>query len=1036
MSRQLKPAFNRAIHGVIQPGLPMQRSGNDLERVCAELAAYQAAFDHHALFEVVDPAGNITRVNDLFCQISGYSRAELLGLNHRLLQSGRHDRAFWDELWSVVGRGGVWHGEICNRAKDGSLFWVDTTIVPDRDADDHVVQYFVIRTDVTARKQAAAALAVARRNAIDTSRARSDLLAQAGHALRAPLTAMLGYVDLLRDSAAAGELPSSAVQYIDSLGRSAPQLLALLNNLIDLARVDAGKLALAPAEVDLRALLADLVVRLAGTAGQRGVEVRLEAPAGAEMLRTDPDRVAQIVSTLVERAVGWMVRGTVRIGLSRIVQAGAGGGLEIQVADDGPGLAPGTASRLFDPVDPAGSQAAGADPQRLNLYLCQRLAMLLGGEIAVQGDPNSGTTFRLRLRPLAVEAKVARLPPPELRPAGPGSRPGSDSLPAPPVTDPPVHAGKSRSGPEGKRSRVLVVDDDPQIHELVERHLRDFGVLLQHADGGAEALAMALASPPDLIVLDADMHSMDGLETIRRLRQSKTLESVPVILLTGSADDELEVQAFRNGAADFLRKPFKPAVLRARVRAVMQTQALRDLLQREALHDRLTGLPNRALIQGRLGDAVAMKRADPGRDYALLFLDFDRFKLLNDTLGHEAGDELLRQIAQRMRSVTRVSDAVLPGATAPITARLGGDEFVVLLEGLSAPQDAVKVAERLLHRLSEEFEVRGTHVVSTASIGIVLGDAAYGSAIEVLRDADAAMYEAKAAGRGRCVVFDSTMRARVEDRVKLERDLRNALERQELFLEYQPIVSLRSGRLEGIEALLRWSHPQRGRIPPGEFVQLAEETGLISPIGEWALQRACLDFLALDRAMGEHAPRSVSVNVSRQQLGTRDFPGRVRAILEQTRMSPTALRIEVTENGIMRDPEQAVRVLRALRELGIGVHVDDFGTGSSSLACLHQFPVDTLKIDRSFIANSGETAGIAALLHAIVQMARTLGIGVVAEGIETPEQLLLLQSIDCELGQGYLLGRPMPVEAVVAYRRETPPALVMPAESLARGCAA
>jgi diguanylate cyclase (GGDEF)-like protein len=476
-------------------------------------------------------------------------------------------------------------------------------------------------------------------------------------------------------------------------------------------------------------------------------------------------------------------------------------------------------------------------------------------------------------------------------------------------------------------------------------------------------------------------------------------------------------------------------VLRARVRAALQTRALRDLLEREALHDRLTGLPNRALIQGRIGDAVAMKRADANRNYALLFLDFDRFKLLNDTLGHEAGDELLRQIAQRMRSVTRATDVVVPGTPLPITARLGGDEFVVLLEGIAAPQDALKVAERLLQRLSEEFEIRGTRVVSTASIGIVLGDATYGSAVEVLRDADAAMYEAKGAGRGRCVVFDATMRARVQDRVKLERDLRLALEHEELFLEYQPIVSLKNGRMEGIEALLRWSHPQRGRVPQAEFVTLAEEAGLIAAIGEWALRRACLDFLALKRVMGADAPHTISVNASRQQL-TRDFPARVETIVRETGMDATALRIEVTENGIMRDPEQAVHVLRGLKSLGLGIHVDDFGTGSSSLACLHQFPVDTLKIDRSFIANSGETPGMPALVTAIVQMARTLGIGVVAEGIETPEQLLLLQSMECEFGQGYLLGRPMPVERLTNYRRETPPALVIPDALASQGCAA
>jgi diguanylate cyclase (GGDEF)-like protein/PAS domain S-box-containing protein len=1009
----------------------MQRSGHDLERVCAELAAYQAAFEHHALVSVADPAGNIIRVNDLFCQISGYKRAELIGQGHRILHSGRHTRQYWAELWHTVTRGAVWRGEICNRAKDGHLFWAETTIVPIRDADDHVVEYLAIRTDVTARKQMEAALIGGRRAAQAASRAKSDLLAQAGLAIRVPLTAMLGYADLLRDAAAAGELPTAAAKYVDSLHRCGPQVLTLFNDLVDLARVDAGKLVLAPDYIEPCALVADAVARAEDLARRRGVELRLDRAPGVEPLRTDPNRVAQILDNLLERAIFASERGHVSIGMRRLRRTGEADSLEIEVADSGTGMSPVQVSRLFEPGDWSGSAQQGTDAMRLGLCLSQRLAGLLGGSISVQSEVGAGTTFTLRIRSLSEHpGKTARHPVLRQATAVVEDDDASDERPPPA----PMVEG-TRSEPDGSRQHLLVVDDATDVHELVERHLRDFGLPIQHAHSSDEALALATKSPPDLILIDYELAGTDGPETIRRLRCDEKLESVPVIFVTDSTDTAVEVQAFRNGAVDFLRKPFQPAVLRARVRAALQNRALRDLLEREALHDRLTGLPNRAMIQGRIGDAVAMKRADPNRNYALLFLDFDRFKLLNDTLGHEAGDELLRQIAQRMRSVTRATDLVHPGGPLPITARLGGDEFVVLLEGLQAPQDALKVANRLLERLSQEFEVRGTHVISTASIGIVMGEASYGSAVEVLRDADAAMYEAKAAGRGRCVVFDATMRARVEGRVKLERDLRIALEHQELYLEYQPIVCLKSGRLEGIEALLRWSHPQRGRVSPLEFVTLAEETGLIAEIGEWALQRACLDYLALNRVMGDRAPRTISVNVSRQQL-TRDFPSRVQAILEATQMDPGALRIEVTENGIMRDPEQAVHVLRGLKELGLGIHVDDFGTGSSSLACLHQFPVDTLKIDRSFIANSGETPGAPALVLAIVQMARTLGIGVVAEGIETPEQLLLLQSMDCQLGQGYLLGRPMPVEAVASFCRETPPALQVPDDFQSQGCAA
>ena len=709
------------------------------------------------------------------------------------------------------------------------------------------------------------------------SRSKSELLAQAGVAIRAPLTAMLGYVDLLHDAAESGDLSAAATAYVESLRRSGPHLLALFNDLVDLARVDAGRLSLTPARVDPGDIVVDVVSRLRDTAHERRVELRIETPEAPS--RCAPIRTASRRSsrTWSSARSGARCRESSRIGVRQ--PAAQGRGRQCRDRDCGQRAGP-VRQRGRAPVRTGCAcwrlRASKPDATRLGLCLSQRLARLLGGSIRVLSDIGTGTTYTLCIRSLEDESSTTAR-----RPALRTAEAAVAGAAGPPVIRPPAPVVQvTRSESEAPRQRILVVDDTPEVHELVDRHLRDFGVTIQHADSGPEALEMAIRAPPDLILLDYDMSAMDGLETIRRLRCDKKLESVPVIFVTSSADTAVEVQAFRNGAVDFLRKPFQPAVLRARVRAALQTRALRDLLEREALHDRLTGLPNRALIQGRIGDAVAMKRADPSRDYALLFLDFDRFKLLNDTLGHEAGDELLRQIAQRMRSITRSSDHVLPGAPVPITARLGGDEFVVLLEGLAASQDALKVADRLLERLSEEFEVRGTHVISTASIGIVLGDASYGSAIEVLRDADAAMYEAKAAGRGRCVVFDSTMRSRVADRVKLERDLRIALEHEELFLEYQPIICLKSGRLEGIEALLRWSHPQRGRVSPGDFVQLAEETGLIASIGEWALKRACLDFIALSRVMGDHAPRSVSVNVSRQQLGIHDFPSRVQAIIE------------------------------------------------------------------------------------------------------------------------------------------------------------
>jgi diguanylate cyclase (GGDEF)-like protein len=842
--------------------------------------------------------------------------------------------------------------------------------------------------------------------------------------LRGPLDAMLEHLDRLR--AAAGTLPETAAREVDALHRRAPALRGIVDDVLDLARIDAGMFVPEPVETDFAALIADVLAEARPDAQARNVELRMDLAPTPWQFTTDPRYVRRVLLCMVHDAMRrCSPGGTVSLQLRRSSEGAVADSLSLEVHDTGPHLDPSQLAALFDVRV---SETDDAESHPFELCIARRLAGLLGGDVVARSERAAGTVLTLTLGSLRQDAACET-----------GDADAEHAYGRSAISIEALRTRQARYAEPGEtdrvRQRLLIVDDEEAVHEHIARHVRDFGLVVEHADSGFEALRLALQNPPDLILLDHDLTDMDGPETIRRLRCNERLEAVPVILVSDSVDPSVEVQAFRHGAVDFLRKPFQPAVLRARVRAALQTRALRDLLEREALHDRLTGLPNRTLIQGRIGDAVAMKRADPSRNYALLFLDFDRFKLLNDTLGHEAGDELLRQIAQRMRSVTRATDTVASASMQALTARLGGDEFVVLLEGLNQPQDALIVAERLLETLSAEFAIRGTHVISTASIGIVLGDASYSSAIEVLRDADAAMYEAKAAGRGRCVVFDKAMRARVEDRVQLERDLRIALEQRELYLEYQPIVSLKSGQIEGIEALIRWTHPRRGRVPPTDFVQIAEETGLIGPIGEWALAQACRDFQLLRDQMDARAPRSVSVNVSRQQLGAREFPHRVHEILSRSGVEPGALKIEVTENGIMRDPDQAVRALRALKSLGIGVHVDDFGTGSSSLACLHQFPVDTLKIDRSFVANSGETPGLSALLLAIVQMARTLGIGVVAEGIETPDQLLLLQSIECQYGQGYLLGRPMPVESIVAYRRETPPALVLPSGDR-KGCAA
>ena len=439
-------------------------------------------------------------------------------------------------------------------------------------------------------------------------------------------------------------------------------------------------------------------------------------------------------------------------------------------------------------------------------------------------------------------------------------------------------------------------------------------------------------------------------------------------------------------------------------------------LRTAARTDKLTGLPNRALLCDRLQQAVLRCKRLKDYHFAVLFLDFDRFKSINDSLGHAVGDLLLQEIGRRLQAAVRAGDTLCLKACEHTTARLGGDEFVVLLDGIATPRDVVTVADRLLEAFAQPYQLGAHKIYSTASIGIVTSDMPAENADDVLRDADTAMYEAKLAGKGQYVVFDVAMRQRVQNRLNLENDLRKALDARQLFVMYQPIVSLRTGRIESFEALVRWKHPERGLISPGEFIPIAEDTHLILAIGEWVLREACARFTQWRQNMGEAAPRSISVNLSRCQLAVPDLPETIKQILTQAGMSPACLHLEVTESAVMTNAAAATQVLHAIKALGIKLDMDDFGTGYSSLACLHQFPLDVLKIDRSFIINIDRGREFAALVQAVIQLARNLNISVIAEGIETADQLLTLQALDCEFGQGYFFSKPLMADRVAEFR--------------------
>ncbi len=741
-TRRWMEQFSVALGDPIDPDGPSQIlsvTGDITDRVATEETLIRArelaasalletqdlrrAVDEQSFVSIADPSGKIIDVNDTFCRISGYSRDELIGQDHRVHNSGYHPKSFWVQMWKTVAAGELWRGEVCNRAKDGSIYWVNSIVAPFKDGKGRIEKYVSIRTDITDRK-----------------------------------------------------IAEERVRQNEAQLREAQRI----------ARIGTWSLD----------------------------------------LRTDRLEWSDIIYEI----------------------------FEIEKDEFGASY-----EAFFAVVHPEDREAVDA---------------------AYKESVQNRTPYSIDHRLLMADGRVK------------------------------------------------------YVHERGETFY----------DGNGAALCT--------------------VGTVQDVTELK----------------EAEVE-----------------------------------LRSAARTDKLTNLANRALFQERLEQALERSRGDPEYRYAVLFLDLDRFKVVNDSLGHGAGDQLLQRIGDRLRSAVRVSDSLSQTARGHTAARLGGDEFVILLDGLDTAEDATIVAQRLLDMLDEPHRLGRQLVYSPASIGIVTSDTPMESAEEVLRNADIAMYEAKAAGKGCYVIFDTSMHDRIRDRHNLEHDLRGSIDRGELRLVYQPIICLSDGELRGCEALVRWDHPERGVVGPVEFIPIAEDTGFITVLGEWVLWEACRRFASWREEMGERAPRYVSVNVSRSQLMLAGLPELISQVLSETGVPPECLLIEVTESAIMRDVEASKRVLHSLKDVGVKLAIDDFGTGYSSLASLHQFPVDVLKIDRAFVAEIESSREFLALTSAISQLAHSLGITTIAEGIETSDHVIVLQSLDCDMGQGYLFAKPLDGDEILTF---------------------
>ncbi|MES1204844.1 MAG: EAL domain-containing protein [Pseudomonadota bacterium] len=437
-------------------------------------------------------------------------------------------------------------------------------------------------------------------------------------------------------------------------------------------------------------------------------------------------------------------------------------------------------------------------------------------------------------------------------------------------------------------------------------------------------------------------------------------------------------------------------------RDITQRKEFEEQLEQQAFFDSLTQLPNRALFMNRLRHLFQRaRRASGGLLFAVLYVDVDRFKGINDGLGHQAGDELLKDVARRLERCVRPSDTL---------ARMGGDEFTALLEDIRSEVDATRVADRINKELAEPFSLQGQEVFATVSVGIALSSSRYERPEDMLRDADTAMYRAKSNGRSRHQVFDIGMHQRAVSLLLLETDLRRAIERRELQAYYQPIVDLGTQTLRGFEALARWKHPTRGLIMPDVFIPIAEETGLIGAIGDWMLSEACGQMRAWQEKYLRTPPLRISVNVSTRQLAQANVPDQVQRILHETGLDPRSLTLEITESALMQNLTTSAAVIQRLHEMEIRLHIDDFGTGYSSLSYLHNFPIHTLKVDKSFVSRMEDAPNQGEIVRAIVSLAQNLGMEVTAEGVETRAQAETLQGLNCTNAQGFLFSRPVPAD--------------------------
>jgi len=825
---------------------------------------------------------------------------------------------------------------------------------------------------------------LARATAEDASRVRDEFIENLGREVRGRLEETR---DRLRGVLADTRLASAPREALGAAVLSSERLVRVAGGLVAVAELDAGRMQTAPQTVDLVALAVEAAAAT-GERENREIRTSCNGPMPTRV-RSDGPRLREAIGRGLDGAIDLGDAGEVALSLEYDQDRAT---VVIDVTFAGEEILPSRLPGLFLDFEAAGQDGAQSFGHRgLAFGTARRLARLLGGECSLENEDTVQRRLRISLpAPLTEDATLRCVDDAEIQRL-------YDAIPGEFAFDRASESGmdsNETASPEleHKRATIMLVDDEVTTLDVIEAFLEGEGYqrFIRTSDS-REAMELAARHKPDILLLDLNMPHVSGLEILSGIRANSDLQHLPVVILTASTDTETKLKALELGASDFLSKPVDASELALRLHNTLAAKAYQDRL---AYIDALTGLPNRGQFLEHLEGAVR-RAARTSVPCAVLHIGLDRFKQINDTLGHGAGDQLLIRVAERLQG--RVDGKL---------SRVGGDEFGLILPSAKDTDRIARSAQRIVEGLAEPFVVNGRDLFVTCSVGIAVYPTDGEDIDTLLKHATAATSNGKQAGVAPYQFYRESLGAEAAQRIALESELRGAIDCDEMRLFYQPVLDVRTGAIVGAEALLRWKHPERGLLMPDEFIGIAEESGIILRLGDWVIEEACRQARRwIDDGSGQ---LQMAVNLSSSQFRTGRLVETIRSAMAKSGIAGSQLTFELTERQIMENADATTATLREMREMGVKISVDDFGTGHSSLTYLKRFPIDELKIDRSFVSGIPGDCEDLVIVQAIVGLAHNLGLSVVAEGVETPEQLDFMREHGCDVYQGYLFSRPVP----------------------------